>query len=260
MGAMSQLAFEDSGRGSPTVVFVHAFPFDRRMWRRQIDALARHDVRTIAVDLAGFGASADLPPRRSVDEHADDVAQVLDRCGVDRAVLVGLSMGGYVSLAFARRHPQRLAGLVLADTRSSGDTEEAKQGRAANIERARKEGVAAVFDAMTTAWPPDADRMHVEEMRSLAAAQNPAGVVAALEMMRDRPDATPELGRIAVPTRVIVGSADGLTPPSLAEIMTRSIPDAQQVIIEGAGHFTNIERSAEFDRVLLDLADQLRRT
>ncbi|MBI2391279.1 MAG: alpha/beta fold hydrolase [Deltaproteobacteria bacterium] len=257
---MSQLAFEDSGRGSPVVLFVHAFPFDRRMWRRQIDALARHDVRTIAVDLAGFGASADLPPRRSVDEHADDVAQVLEACGVDRAIAVGLSMGGYVALALARRHPQRLAGLVLADTRASGDTEEAKQGRAVNIERARKQGVAAVFDAMSTAWPPNADRMHIEEMRSLSAAQNPAGVIAALEMMRDRPDATPTLGQIRVPTRVIVGSADGLTPPSLAEIMTRSIPGAQQVIIEGAGHFTNIERSAEFDQVLLDLVRHVRPT
>lgn len=246
------LAFEDSrGSGTP-VLFLHAFPFDHRMWWRQRDTLAREGVRSIAVDLPGFGGSASIL-RRSVDEFADEAARVLDHLGVPRAIVVGLSMGGYVSLAFARRHAARMAGLLLADTRSSGDTEEGKQGRNTNIERARREGSAAVFDAMTKAWAPNPDPAHVAEMRAMAASQSVDGVIAALEMMRDRPDGTSRLPEIRVPTSVVVGGADDLTPPSLAEIMARAIPGATLHVFDGAGHFTNVERPAEFDRVLLDL-------
>jgi len=246
------LAYEDSrGSGTP-VVLVHAFPFDRRMWRRQQESLARHDVRTIAVDLAGFGDSRTMV-RHSVDQHADDLVRVLDHVGATNAIVVGLSMGGYVAMAFARRHPERLAGLLLADTRSSGDTDDAKQGRAANIERARREGSVAVFDAMTKAWPSAPDPAHVAEMRAIASDQSAEGVIAALEMMRDRPDATPRLAEIRVPASIIVGREDELTPPPLAEIMARAIPGATLHVLEGAGHFTNVERPAEFDAVLLNL-------
>jgi len=244
------LAHEDSGGSGVPVVLLHAFPFDRRMWSRQRETLARHTIRTVAVDLAGFGASRALS-RDSVDEHADDVAHLLDHVAVPRAIVVGLSMGGYVAMAFARRHDARLAGLLLADTRASGDTDEAKAGRAANVERARREGAVAVFDAMTKAWSAQSLPEHVAEMRAIAAEQSVEGVVAALEMMRDRPDA--DLSAVRVPTSIVVGSADALTPPALAEDMARAIPGSTLHVLEGAGHFTNVERAAEFDRVLLDL-------
>ena len=248
------LSFEDSGGSGVPVVLLHAFPFDRRMWTRQVASVPG---RVVSIDLAGFGGSRDLV-RRSVEEHGDDVREVLDRLGIDRAVVVGLSMGGYVALSFALRHPSRLSGLLLADTRASGDTDEAKAGRAANIARARDGGSVAVFDAMTKAWTPSSDPAHVAEMRAIAAEQSSDGVVHALEMMRDRPDVTSRLPEIRVPTSVVVGSADELTPPALAEIMARAIPASTLHVLDGAGHFSNVERAAEFDRVLLDLVARSR--
>lgn len=256
---MAHLAHENVGSGSPVVLFAHAFPMDRRMYRRQVDALAKANVHAIAPDLRGFGASRDLPKAGSIDDHADDLVALLDRLGVERAVVCGLSMGGYVALSLARRHASRLSGLLLADTKAGADDDAAKQARAANIERARHDGVIAVFDAMVpNVLPPDADRAVVEELRGLAAAQDPAGVVAALEAMRDRPDATSALASISVPTRVIVGSADRATPLAQAEILARAIPGAQLTVLEGAGHFTCVERPSEFNRVLLDLVSACR--
>lgn len=246
------LSFEDSSGSDAPVVLLHAFPFDRRMWSRQVSA---GGARFVAVDLAGFGGSRAFV-RRSVEEHADDVLEVLDHLGIARAVVVGLSMGGYVALSFALRHPSRLSGLLLADTRASGDTDEAKQGRAANITRAREGGSVAVFDAMTRAWTPASDPAHVAELRAIAAEQSAEGVVHALEMMRDRPDVTARLSEIRVPTSVVVGSVDELTPPALAEIMARAIPASTLHVLDGAGHFTNVERAAEFDRVLRELVDR----
>ncbi len=252
------LAHDDVGSGSVAVLLVHAFPLDRRMWRRQLDALVGSDRRVIAADLRGFGASPGT--LTSVDDHADELAQLLAARRVEGAVVVGLSMGGYVALSFARRHPGKLAGLLLADTRAGADSDEAKQGRVANIERVRREGVAAVFDAMRPkVFGPNSTREVIEELRGLAAAQSPDGVAAALAMMRDRPDATPELEGICVPTTIVVGTNDAATPPSEAEIMHRAIPSSKLVTIEGAGHFTNVERPDAFNRALLELLATVRR-
>lgn len=246
------LAHDDVGSGSVAVLLVHAFPLDRRMWRRQLDALVGSGRRVLAADLRGFGASPGAAA--AVDEHAEDLAQLLEARRVERAVVVGLSMGGYVALSFARRFPARLAALLLADTKAGPDNDEAKQGRAANIERVRREGVPAVFDAMRPkVFGPNSTHEVIEELRGLAAAQSPDGVAAALAMMRDRPDATRELPRVQVPTTIVVGTADAATPPSEAEIMHRGIPSSKLVTIEGAGHFTNVERPDEFNREVLEL-------
>jgi 3-oxoadipate enol-lactonase len=246
------LAHDDVGSGSPAVLLVHAFPLDRRMWRRQVDALVGSNRRVITADLQGFGASPGS--RASVDEHADDLAELLAARRVEKAVVCGLSMGGYVALAFARRHGSKLAALLLADTKAGPDNDEAKKGRDANIERAHREGVPAVFDAMRAkVFTTTSAHEHIEELRALAAAQSPSGVASALAMMRDRPDATRDLETIQAPTTIVVGSEDAATPPSEAQIMARAIQGAKLVTIEGAGHFTNIERPDEFNRAHLEL-------
>ena len=252
--AKQVLAHQDVGNGTIPVLFVHAFPVDRRMWRRQLE---RFEGRAIAVDLRGFGASPPAPG--TVDDYADDLRDVLDARSVERAVVVGLSMGGYIAMAFARMHSRRLAGLLLADTKAGADNDEAKKGRDANIERARTEGVVAVFDAMRAkVFAPESDPAHVAELRALAASQSPEGVVAALEMMRDRPDATSALANIHVPTTIVVGGKDAATPPSEADVMARAIPGARLVLIEDSGHFSNVERADEFNRALLDLLTRVR--
>lgn len=251
---MSLLAHDDIGRGG-AVLFIHAFPLDRRMWRPQIDAVVGAGRRALTVDLRGFGATEGAA--RSVDEHADDLNAFLAEKGVDRAVVVGLSMGGYIALALARRHPSRLAALLLADTKAGADNDDAKAARGQNIERTLHEGVIAVFDAMRPkVFAETSDHTNIEELRGLAAAQSPEGVVAALAMMRDRPDATRELASIKVPTTIVVGKEDAATPPSEAEVMARAIPGAELVTIEGAGHFSNVDRPADFNRALLDLVSR----
>jgi 3-oxoadipate enol-lactonase len=173
-------------------------------------------------------------------------------------VVVGLSMGGYIALAMARRYAQRITGLLLADTKAGPDSEEAKQGRAQNITRARAEGVTAVFDGMRPkVFGPSSDEKVIEELRTIASQQTPSATIAALEMMRDRPDATPLLASISVPTTIVVGTNDGATPPSEAEIMHRGIKNSRLITIEGAGHFTNVERPDEFNRALRELLERL---
>lgn len=249
------LAHEDVGTGSVPVLFVHAFPLDRRMWRPQLEAFGG---RAIVPDLRGFGGSP--AAEGSIDDYADDLIEVLDARGVERAVVVGLSMGGYIALALVRRHGSRVAALLLADTKAGADNDEARAGRQANIKRARDEGVVAVFDAMRPkVFAPHSQQAHVDELRAIAATQTPSGVVAALAMMRDRPDATRELGRIQMPTTVVVGTHDVVTPPSEAEIMAHAIPGAKRVSIENSGHFSNLEGAAEFNRALADLMSVTRR-
>src|SRR5258708_7458939 len=136
----ADLCFDDTGRGEP-LVLLHAFPLDGRMWLAQKDELAG-SVRVIVPDLRGFGRSAELAPAHSMGEYADDVAALLDTLGIDRATIVGLSMGGYIALALARLHPHRLSRLGLADTRSLPDSVEGRAARDQNIALVKSEGVA----------------------------------------------------------------------------------------------------------------------
>jgi pimeloyl-ACP methyl ester carboxylesterase len=260
MSAPVILGHEDhpARAGAPAVLFVHGFPSDRRMWRRQIEGMAAHGARAIAADLRGFGASDDLPLDArapfTMDDHADDLAALLDHLGVARAILVGLSMGGYIALAFVRRHKERLAGLLLSDTRAGADSPDAKRARDTNIELARREGSAAVFDAIAPRlFSPRSPREALAEMRAIAAAQPVDGVVAALRAMRDRPDATPVVASVAVPTEIVVGSDDQITPPSEAEAMARAIDGSRLTVIERAGHFPPIENPEAFAAPLLAL-------
>jgi pimeloyl-ACP methyl ester carboxylesterase len=244
---------------APTLLFLHAFPFDRRMWRGQLASLSSV-ARVVAVDLRGFGAASALPreaspPGPSIDAMAADVERTIDELRLARPIVVGLSMGGYVALALARRAQGKLGGLVLCDTRAGADSDAAKQGRAANIERAREGGGAAVFAAMrANLFAKHASSDAIDFMASLAADQRAEGVIAALSAMRDRPDATPWLASIALPTVAIVGAEDALTPPSEATLLADGIPGARRVVIEGAGHLTNVENASAFDAALREVA------
>jgi 3-oxoadipate enol-lactonase len=237
------LAYEVVGTGRP-LVLLHAFPFDRRIWRH-LEVPGR---QLILPDLRGFG---DSPLRPFVlADLADDVASLLDALGLARAAIGGLSMGGYVALAFAARHPARLQALVLADTKAGPDSPEARQGREEAIALVRTRGVPAYLEKqlprLVAAQAPDSVR---NELRTLGA-QRPEAVIAGLEAMRDRPDRRGELGRIACPSLVIVGAEDALTPPDEARAMARSIPGARLVEIPGAGHLSAIEAPGAFSAAL----------
>ena len=247
------LALDDIGSGLP-VVLLHAFPLSREMWRPQREALAGV-CRLITPDLPGFGDSPLLGDSHTVESMADAVAEALDALGVSEPIVLGgLSMGGYVAFAFARKYPDRLRGLILADTRAEPDDDAAKANRDKTIGLAATSPASAVVEQMlpkllgptTHASRPEL----VEQVRRIGAAQRPAGIIAALQGLRNRPDSRPTLGTIRVPTLIIVGREDGLTPPALAEGMEKGIAGAKLVILDGAGHLSNLEQPVAFGEAL----------
>lgn len=250
------MEYDDAGQGS-VVVLLHAFPLSREMWQPQVSAL-KEEFRVLVPDLRGFGGTdGGLGEAPSIGRMADDVRHLLDALEIDEPItLCGLSMGGYIALAFAREFPQRLRGLVLADTRAEADTEEGKTKRNEMIELARAHGARGVIEKMLPNLVGESTRREraevAETVKQLGAAQRTAGIVAALQALRDRPDATPGLADIQAPTLVVVGHEDTLTPPSLATILALGIEGAELEVIEGAGHLSNLEQPAAFNKVLLN--------
>jgi pimeloyl-ACP methyl ester carboxylesterase len=250
--ADGRIAYGDEGQGPP-LVLLHAFPLDSAMWRPQVEAL-RATYRVLTPDMPGFGGSAPFAGPPSIDTMADAVAGLLDELRIERVVLAGLSMGGYAALAFARRHAARLNGLLLADTRAEPDSEEAKANRNKLIAFARTATALDVFEQLLPKMVSDETRSRrpevVDEARRIAARQSVGGIVAALEALRDRADAGPVLRTIAVPTLVIVGRDDVLTPPAVAEKLRDGITGARLVVLDGAGHLSNLERPEAFTAAL----------
>jgi pimeloyl-ACP methyl ester carboxylesterase len=245
------LAVEIAGSGS-AVVLLHAFPLDRRMWRGVTPALAaRH--RVVAIDLPGFGESPLSSEPWSVDDAADAVIARLDGLGVVSPAIVGLSMGGYVALAIAARHPGRVGALVLCDTRAGADGPPAREGRdAGRAALARGEREAFLGSLLDRLVAPGAPAEIRAELRRLADAQTTDALRAALLALRDRPDRTALLPSLRLPALVMVGAEDALTPPSEARAIAGAIPGAALVEIAGAGHLSAVEQPAAFASALLD--------
>ncbi|MER3428804.1 MAG: alpha/beta hydrolase [Pyrinomonas sp.] len=247
----TQIGYDDVGDGLP-VVLLHAFPLNRAMWHEQIAALSSR-WRFIAPDHRGFGESS-VAPSATMEEMAQDVAALLDELQIEQAVIGGLSMGGYVSFAFYRQFPQRVRALILADTRAEADTEEARRNRERMAERALREGAEAIAEEMIpklVAARTLNERPEIRErLRLMIVRNDPAGIAAAQRGMAVRRDQTDLLARIEVPTLIIVGCEDQLTPPELSEAMHQRIRGSHLVAIEGAGHVSNIERPQDFNRAL----------
>ncbi|HSJ23447.1 MAG TPA: alpha/beta fold hydrolase [Longimicrobiales bacterium] len=236
------------------LVLVHGFPFSAAMWRPQLDSPPA-GWRVIAPDLPGFGESAPVDgDMLSMDAAADAVAELIRGLGLDRVVLGGLSMGGYVCFAFMRRHPQLVRGLILADTRPGADGEQVRRGRLQSAAKISQGGTGELVEGMlpkllsplTLKRQPEVEA----EVRSIMEAASPAGVIAALHGMAARPDSTPELRSVTVPTLIVVGMDDVITPPGEAQLMSRGIPGSRIEPIVDAGHLPNLEQPAEFNRLL----------
>jgi 3-oxoadipate enol-lactonase len=253
------VAYDDAGEGRP-VLFVHGFPHHRKLWAPQLRALAGH-TRGIALDLPGFGES-DMPEKFAIDAWANGLARFLDAVDIERAIIAGLSMGGYVALAFWRLHRNRVLALVLADTRAGADTEEGKQKRRETIELARQEGPVAVARAMLPGMVGKSTRERepsvVAMMRAMLESASVDSIIGASEAMMNRADATDLLPTIDVPTLIIVGEEDVLTPPKESRAMHAAISGSRLEIIPGAGHVSNVERPAAFNHVLTEFIEQLR--
>jgi pimeloyl-ACP methyl ester carboxylesterase len=246
-----EMAYHDEGDGQ-ALLLVHAFPLSSAMWVRQIAALAPR-CRVLAPDLRGFGETARGGAATGLDQMADDLAALLDHLAIERATVAGLSMGGYITFALWRRHRARIAGLILADTRAGADSAEAKQAREENARLVEGAGPSPLADQMLPKLlAPSATTPVCDEVRGIIVNNDRAGVAAALRAMAARPDSTPLLSAIDVPTLVVVGSEDALTPPKEAHLLHDGIAGSRLVEIPGAGHLSNMENPEVFNNALAE--------
>jgi 3-oxoadipate enol-lactonase len=245
-----RISYGDRGRGREmALLLVHGFPLDRRLWAAQVDTFANM-TRVITPDLRGHGRSQVVPGPFTMEQHADDLAALLDHLRVRRAVVVGLSMGGYVAFAFWRRHPERVRSLILADTRAEPDSAAARAGRDAAIAKVQQTGATAYADEMLPRLlAPDslADGKIAGAARKMITEQPIAGIVGALGGLRDRADSQATLPTITVPTLVIAGDADVITPPADAQALAAAIPGARLAVIPRAGHLSPLENPRAFN-------------
>ena len=238
------------------LLLVHAFPIDSGMWDQQVADLSG-ETQVLAPNLPGFGGSAGVGDVMSMDAAADFLAEELDRAGVDKAAVCGLSMGGYVAFSLWRRHRDRVAGLMLANTKAEPDDEAGKEKRRAVAEKARTEGSGAIADAPPPLLSEGADPALWDRVKGMIRAQSGEAIAAAALGMGERPDSTPILGEIDVPTTVVVSSADSLIPAAVTEPIATAIPGAELVTLEGAGHLSNLEDPDGFNRALRGLLSRL---
>ncbi|WP_329280513.1 alpha/beta fold hydrolase [Streptomyces sp. NBC_00691] len=254
----TEVHYEDRGEG-PALLLVHGHPFDHTMWRPQIERFSRTH-RVVAPDLRGYGATplgtAGPDGQRAVtglDDFAEDLIALLDVLHIDTCVLAGLSMGGQIAMELVRRHPERVRGLVLADTFPAAETAEGKAARNAMADRLLAGGAEAmrayadeVLDRMVAPYNTHA-APHVHRMMC---ATDPAGAAAALRGRAERPDYRKTLTTVPYPALVVVGRDDSYTPVADAEEMHALLPGSTLAVIEGAAHLPNLERPDAFDAVL----------
>lgn len=252
-----KLAYEDRGTGL-AVVLIHGFPFSRQMWGPQA-ALAR-TVRLITPDLRGFGESDGAPS--TLDQLADDLHAIVEHLHLSAWVLGGFSMGGYVVFRYLARHPDAATAVLLLDTRAEADPPDGRRRRYDAIARIEREGPAGYLDDFLTLivspktleTRPDL----ANEVRAQMESRRPASLTGALRAMAERPDSTPLLSSIRVPTLIVVGEDDKATPVDSARRMHEAIPGSQLVIIPGAGHVSNLEQPERFSAALSPFLQRFR--
>jgi len=232
----------------PALVLLHAFPLDRSMWDREARALSDVASPIIAPSFPGFGRS-ELPSRQpTLDDYADAVAAVMTAARVERAAVAGLSMGGYVAFALWRRHRARIERLALIDTKAEADTAEAAANRVRLAGTVREHGVEALLKAPPK-WLRDGSP-HWDGLKQTIRGQNKEAVAQASIAMSTRPDSTADLASIDVPTAVIVGEADAITPLENAKRIAAGVTGASLTVIPDAGHIANIDAPEAFERAV----------
>lgn len=245
---------------APVLVLVHGFPFSRAFWKGQVAALKR-DFRVLTYDLRGLGKSQLGPAPQPLEAYVDDLIALLDKLKLERVALAGLSMGGYIALRAAQREPGRFWALALCDTRADADSDEGKLKRASGIKGIREKGVDVyvramlpnLFAAATLQSRPAAPKALLAIMKASKA----DGMCNALAAMAGRTDTTSALARFRMPVLVLGGDEDKLSPPDVAQAMVARIPGADWVLLQGAGHVSNLDAPEAFNRAL---GEFLRRT
>lgn len=251
------IGYDDVGDGE-VLVLVHGHPFDRSMWRPQVEHLSAQGWRVVAADLRGYGESTVVPGLTPLSTFARDIAGLLDRLGVARFVLGGLSMGGQIVLECHRLFADRLLGLVLADTFAQAETPDGRAHRNRTADRLLREGMAGYADEVLWKMVSPQNTAAAEHVAAMMRDAPPEGAAAALRGRAERPDYTAMLGAITVPTLVVVGDDDEFTPVVDAEYLYERIPGSTLVVVGGAAHLPNLERPAEFNKAVGELLAAVR--
>lgn len=247
-------------RGAPALVFLHGFPFDQTMWNAEVSLLSDR-CRVITFDQRGHGKTGAVAGPYMIEFLVDDVMALLDHLQIPKAILCGLSMGGYVALRAVERQPDRVQALILCDTRSEADSNEAKLKRAANIRTVKEKGVPAfaesflkaIFAPSTLRDKPDV----VAGIRQVIEQTAPEAITGTLLSLAARTDTTASLSAIKIPTLILVGEDDAVTPPQAAESLHQKIAGSCLVRIPSAGHLSNLENPTAFQRALVEFLESL---
>jgi 3-oxoadipate enol-lactonase len=257
----AEIFYTDIGEKSATpVVLIHGFPFNSDMWKPQIDPL-KTTFRVITYDVRGHGRSEVGDGQYTLEMFVDDLIALLDYLQLEKVVLCGLSMGGYIALRAVERNPERCRALILCDTTCNADSNEAKLRRAASIKTIKSTGVKPYAEEFPKAALSSQTflkrRDVVEAVRSMIQSNSPIGICGALLALAARTETIPCLPKISVPTLILVGEEDKTTPPELSEKMHQLIPNSELQIVSNAAHLSNLENPEEFNNHLLNFLTRL---
>jgi len=253
------LAFDDRGAGLP-LLLIHGFPLSRKIWEPQLAAL-RQEFRTISPDLRGFGESDAPDGPYSMDLFADDMIGLLDHLGIDKTVVCGMSMGGYVAMNMLDRYPERVRAACFMVTRSAADDEAGRERRLSLAREVMENGPQIVTDAFSrilfSSRAGNGETELVAEVCRIMAQTSARGLAGGLLAMRERPDYTDRLAGFSVPSLVIGAELDIAIPPEESRRLAEGLPDARLVIIPDAGHMAGMENPSAVNRELLDFLHSL---
>lgn len=255
-----KLTFEEHGSGMP-LILLHAFPLSRKMWQPQIQGLSKINCRLILPDLRGFGESHNFSDINSMEDMAKDVAELIDALKVDRAIIGGLSMGGYVLFELFRLIPEKFAAVVLCDTNFSADNEEKRAARFDLIENIEKSGSSALVDEMLPNLVSENTKTSnpalMSELTKSFMEVNPKAAIAALRGMAQRRNNSEVLSDASLPSILIFGAEDKITDLRIAQAMNKEILNSKLILIENAGHYSNLERPAQFNSALASFIENV---
>jgi 3-oxoadipate enol-lactonase len=254
---INDISINYSERGMPQglpVVFIHGFPFNHEMWGPQINIMP-NNIHCIAYDVRGHGMSNVGDGQFTIELFVDDLIALLDHLFIEKAILCGLSMGGYIALRTVERHPDRVRGLILCDTKSEADTDAAKIKRAATMKAVKEHGVPLFAEnfVKTIFWEKTIEKNPgvVSFIKQVICKNSPRGICGTLLALASRTDTTSALSSIRVPTCIIVGEHDALTPRSDAESMHRAIAGSELHVLRNAAHMSNLESTQDYNERIL---------
>lgn len=252
--------YDDLGKSASPVIFLHGFPFDKSMWKNQLETL-QSSTRVIACDLRGFGKSRDEKSALNIDLFTSDLIEFMDKLAVEKAIICGLSMGGYVALNALQKHPDRFEALILCDTQCIADATEVKEKRYKTIDQIENGGLTEFYEGfLKNLFHKDSlsDKKEiVERLRSVVFSNTQSSISRGLIAIAERSETCSSLNLIEVPTLIICGREDALTPLEQSEFMHEKIKNSILRVIDNAGHVSNLEQPEQFNKYLSDFLSEL---